>query len=176
MPPRLPAAFITALALLCAASVATAQEQTGRAEGSVRDQQGGILVGVTVEARNVTVGSVLNVVTDQDGRFRFVALGPGMYDVTASRDGFRPARFEGVEILLGQVKQLDFMLAVGGVQEKASVSADSPLVDVKRSARAVSLRQDQLTYLPRGLDFTSVVPLLVSTLTTPPVEPPYSAE
>jgi hypothetical protein len=157
---RLAARLLTTVAVLCAPALSTAQEQTGRAEGTVRDQQGGILVGVTVEARNLTVGSVLNAVTDQNGRFRFVALGPGVYDVTASCSGFRSTRFEGVEILLGQVKQLEFTLAVGDVQEKASVSADSPLVDVKRSARAVSLRQDQLTYLPRGLDYTSVVPLV----------------
>ena len=101
---RLAATLLATVVVLCAPARPRAQEQTGRAEGTVRDQQGGMLVGVTVEARNLTVGSVLNVVTDQNGRFRFVALGPGMYDVTASRDGFRPARFEGVEILLGQVK------------------------------------------------------------------------
>ena len=157
---RLAAAFITVVALLCAASAATAQEQTGRAEGTVRDQLGGVLAGATVQARNLTVGSVLEVVTDQRGVFRIVALGPGIYDVTASLAGFRPRRFEGVEILLGQTKQLDFTLAVGGVQEQADVTADSPLVDVKQSARAVSLRQDQLAYLPRGLDFTTVVPLV----------------
>ena len=101
---RLAAVSVTAVILLGVPAASTAQEQTGRAEGIVRDQQGGVVAGATVQARNLTVGSVLNVVTDQNGRFRFVALRPGMYDVTASRDGFRPARFEGVEILLGQVK------------------------------------------------------------------------
>jgi hypothetical protein len=157
---RLVAALIAAASLLCAPAFSAAQEQTGRAEGTVRDQHSGVLAGATVQARNLTVGSVLEVTTDQNGTFRFLALAPGIYDVTASRNGFRPARFEGVEIMLGQVKQLDFTLAVGGVQEEANVSVDSPLVDVKQSARAVSLRQDQLAYLPRGLDFTSVVPLV----------------
>jgi hypothetical protein len=157
---RLLAAQLTAVAVLCTPAYSTAQEQTGRAEGTVRDQQGGVLPGATVQARNLTVGSVLEVLTDQAGRYRVVALGPGIYDVTASRGGFRSARFEGVEILLGQVKRLDFVLAVGRVEEQASVTADSPLVDVTQSARAVSLRQDQLVYLPRGLDFTSVVPLV----------------
>jgi hypothetical protein len=156
---RLAAGFVTGSVLLCAAA-GTAQEQTGRAEGTVRDQQSGVLAGATVQARNLNVGSVTEVTTDQSGAFRFVALGPGMYDVTASLSGFRPMRFVGVEILLGQVKRLDFALAVGGLQEQVSVTAESPLVDVKRSARAVSLRQEQLTYLPRGLDFTSVVPLV----------------
>jgi hypothetical protein len=157
---RLAVALLTLGASLCTSAVSTAQEQTGRAEGTVRDQQGGVLPGTAVEARNRTVGSVVNVVTGSGGTFRFAALGPGEYDITASLDGFRPARFERVEILLGQVKRLDFTLAVGGVQEQVNVTIDSPLVDVKQSARAVSLRQDQLAYLPRGLDFTTVVPLV----------------
>ena len=154
------AGLATALALLCGAAPATAQEQTARVEGTVRDEQGGALPGVAVEARNLTVGAALDVVTDGSGTFRFVALGPGLYDITASLDGFRPSRFERVEVLLGQIKRLDFTLSVGGVQEVVNVSAASPLVDVKQSSRGFSLRQDQLAYLPRGLDYTTVVPLL----------------
>ena len=157
---RLPATLLTAVAVLCAPAQARAQEQTGRVEGTVRDQQGGVLAGVTVQARNPSVGSVVEVATGPDGTFRFPPLWPGMYDVTASRDGFRSARFERVEILLGQIKQLEVTLAIGAVQEAATVTADSPLLDVRQSARAVSLREDQLAYLPRGLDYTSVVPLV----------------
>ena len=100
---RVAAALITVGVMLCAAAVSTAQEQTGRAEGTVRDQQSGVLTGATVQARNLTVGSVLEVVTDAGGTFRFAALGPGNYDITATLEGFRPSRFERVEILLGQI-------------------------------------------------------------------------
>lgn len=157
---QLAVALLSAVTLLGSSAVSVAQEQTGRAEGTVRDQTGSMLVGATVQARNLAVGSVLEAATGEDGRFRFAALAPGFYDITASHEGFRPSRFQAVEILLGQVKQLNFTLAVGGVREQANVTADSPLVDVKQSARAVSLRQDQLAYLPRGLDFTTVVPLV----------------
>jgi hypothetical protein len=43
------------------------------------------------------------------------------------------------------------------------VVATPPLVDVKQSARGFSVRQDQLQYLPRGVDYTSVVQLLPGT-------------
>jgi hypothetical protein len=164
---RLAATLITVGALLCSPVVGAAQEQTGRAEGIVRDQQGGVLRGVTVQARNLAVGSVLEVVTAGNGTFRFAPLGPGNYDITATLDGFRPARFERVEILLGQIKRLEFRLLIGGVREAASVAADSPMLDVMQSARGASLRQDQLAYLPRGLDYTSVVQLVPGTNVEP---------
>ena len=150
--------MVAALAVALAAAVtAGAQEQTGSIEGLVRDQQGGILPGASVEVRNVAVGATIGVVADKKGAFRFAALGPGFYDVTASLDGFTPSRFERVEVLLGQIKRLDFALSVGGLAETVEVTAVSPLVDVKQNARGFSLRQDQLEYLPRGVDYTSIV-------------------
>jgi hypothetical protein len=143
-----------------AAAGALAQEQTGSVEGFVSDQQRRVLPGVKVEAENLTVGSVLEVFTGADGRFRFPVLAPGYYDITASMNGFQTMRFERVEIFLGQVKQLDFTLVVAGLQEEVTVSEASPLVDVKQSARGFSLREDQLQYLPRGIDYTSVVQLM----------------
>ena len=121
----------------------------------------------SVEARNLAVGSALETSTDGAGRFRFAALTPGAYDVTASLDGFRPTRFERVEILLGQIKRLDFILLVGPATETVNASAASPLLDVTQSAHGFSLREDQLAYLPRGPDYTSVLRQLPGTSLEP---------
>lgn len=144
----------------CIGTAALGQEQTGSIEGIVRDEQRSVVGGVRVEARHLGVGSVLAVVTGAGGDFRFAALAPGYYDLTASLKRFQSVRFDRVEILLGQVKRLDFTLAVAGVAETVYVSKASPLVDVQQSARGFSLREDQLQLLPRGLDYTSVVQLL----------------
>ncbi len=149
--------------MLCLAPSAWAQEQTGSVEGVVRDQQHAVVGRASVEARNLAVGSALETITDGAGRFRFAALTPGAYDVTASLDGFRPTRFERVEILLGQIKRLDFILLVGPVTETVNASAASPLLDVTQSAHGFSLRENQLAYLPRGPDYTSVLRQLPGT-------------
>jgi hypothetical protein len=134
----------------------TAQEQRGSIEGTVVDTSGGVLPGVTVEARS-EAGAVVTTTTDGQGVFRFPALAPGMYDVTATLGGFAPRRFERVEVLLGQIKRLDFSLTVAGVAEEVMVTAESPLVDVKQSARATSLRGEQVELLPKGRDFSTIV-------------------
>ena len=116
-----------------------------------------------MEARHLAVGSRLDATTDGAGRFRFATLAPGVYDITATLPGFRAARFEHVEILLGQIKQLDFTLLLGTVTETVNASSTPPLLDVKQSARGSSLRQDELAYLPRGRDYASVVQLFPGT-------------
>ena len=149
-----------AAVLLCLVAPAVAQEQTGSVEGIVRDQADAILPGVSIDAKNLAVGSTVTIVSDGSGVFRLPALSPGYYDFTASLDGFQSARFERVEVLLGQIKRLEFVLGIAGITETVIVSASSPLVDVKQSARALSLRQDVLEQLPRGMDYTSVAFLL----------------
>ena len=41
--------------------------------------------------------------------------------------------------------------------EPVEVTAESPLVDVRQSARAVSIRDEQVELLPHGRDFTTIV-------------------
>lgn len=145
----------TLCALLLAGSAA-AQEQRGSIEGTVQDTSGAVLPGVTVEARSMG-GAVVTATTDRDGAFRFPAVAPGDYEVTASLTGFTPQKFERVQVLLGQIKTLQFELSVAGVAETVQVTADSPLVDVRQSARATSIRTEQVDLLPKGRDYTNLV-------------------
>jgi hypothetical protein len=161
MAPRCsPALAGIAIFLLLLIPPVAAQEQTGSIEGLVADVQGGVLPGATVEARHTRVGSITSATTDSRGEFRFPSLTPGDYDVSASLDGFTPGRFERVELLLGQIKRLEFQLAPAGIAETVEVRPESPLVDVKQSARGASLRQEQIELLPRGVDYTSLTPML----------------
>ena len=70
------------------AAPAFAQEQRGALTGVITDVQGGVLPGVTVEAQNVNVGSVVDTVTDATGTYRFPSLAPGTYTVSASLSVF----------------------------------------------------------------------------------------
>jgi len=149
-------AFVTAALLTQPAS---AQEQRGAVEGTVQDIQQAMLPGATIAALNRAQGTTVSTTTDTTGSFRFPALAPGYYDVTASLAGFGALQFKGVEVLLGQVKKLAFVLEVAGVVEAVRVSPSSPLVDMRQSARGFSLREDTIDLLPKGRDFTSLVKL-----------------
>ena len=143
-------------ALLCAMP-AFAQEQRASIEGVVKDATGAVLPGVTVEARNVAVGSVVSAVTDAAGVYRFPALAAGTYEVTATLAGFNTAKMAEVPLSLGQIKKVELSMSVAGVAENVQVSAESPLIDTKQSARATSIRSEQIDLLPKGRDFTTLV-------------------
>ena len=144
------------LAIALLAAPAAAQEQSASIQGVVKDAQGGVLPGVTVDARHAE-GAVVTAVTDADGRFRFPSLLPGKYVVTAQLSSFKTAQIDNLELLLGQIKSLDFTLQLGGLSEEVVVKAEAPLVDTEQSARATSIAREQIDLLPKGRDFTSLV-------------------
>ena len=62
--------------VLSLAVSAAAQGTNGTLTGTVTDNQGGVLPGVTVTVRNVETGTVRTVVTEADGQYRVPALLP----------------------------------------------------------------------------------------------------
>jgi hypothetical protein len=147
-------------ALLCALFAtwpAAAQEQRGSIEGVVKDAQGAVLPGVTIEARHIERGTTVSVVTDGAGVYRFPSLPAGTYEVTAQLTGFQTSKVENVPLALGQIKTVAFTLQLAGVTESVQVSAEAPLVDTRQSSRATSIRAEQVELLPKGRDFTTLV-------------------
>ncbi len=137
---------------------AAAQEQTGTITGIVRDNSGAVLPGASVEAESIARGTVVGTTTtDNSGRYRFVGLLPGLYNVTARLQGFSANRVEQIDLRLGQLLTVDLALAVGGVAETIQVTAESPLIASKQSAKSFSIDQELIAKLPGGRDFSSYV-------------------
>ena len=136
--------LFTLLALIGAlAYPAFAQEQRGSIEGIVRDASGAVLPGATVDASSNT-GPATSTVTDAVGQYRFPALPPGNYRVTVNLQGFVHKEVIDVGVGLGQIKKVDFSLPLLGVTETVNVTAATPLVDVRQSARSTNIRAEQV--------------------------------
>ena len=74
-------------------SLALAQ---GTLTGTVRDQSGGVLPGVTVDASSpALIEKVRTAVTDETGQYRITGLNPGTYSLTFRLTGFNNIRREG---------------------------------------------------------------------------------
>lgn len=145
------------VALLLAAPIA-AQEQTASIEGAVKDSTGAVLPGAIVEIHNVDSGNLAGSATsDTAGAYRFVGLLPGKYEISATLTGFGPAKISNIDLRLGQLLRIDPVLTVAGQVETVQVNAESPLIDVKQSAKGFSITAEQLARLPRGRDFSTLV-------------------
>jgi Carboxypeptidase regulatory-like domain/TonB dependent receptor/TonB-dependent Receptor Plug Domain len=151
---RAPFAVLILVAAL--ATPAWAQDIRGSIEGVVKDASGAVLPGATVEASS-NVGQPASTVTDSVGVYRFPSLAPGNYKVSANLQGFVSREVVDVRVALGQIKKVDFSLPLSGVTETVNVTAETPLVDVRQTARQTNIRAEQVELLPKGRDFTSLV-------------------
>ncbi len=148
--------FAVLVLVAAMAAPAWAQDIRGSIEGVVKDASGAVLPGATVEATS-NVGQPATTVTDSVGVYRFPSLAPGNYKVSANLQGFVSKEVVDVRVALGQIKKVDFSLPLSGVTETVNVTAETPLVDVRQTARQTNIRAEQVDLLPKGRDFTSLV-------------------
>src|SRR6187401_520841 len=144
------------VAVLLAMPVA-AQEQSGSIIGVVKDGSGAVLPGATVEARSPSSIGVRSTTTDAQGAYRFPALPPGTYEISASLQGFTPAKIGEARVDLGKQLSIDLTLKLAGVSESVTVSAESPLIDAKASATTASLDAQYIELIPKGRGLLSVL-------------------
>jgi outer membrane receptor protein involved in Fe transport len=141
-------AVVVALVALCAGVVpATAQVVGANLSGTVLDQSKAALPGVTVTIRNTATGREQVLVTDDQGRFRAVALQPGPYEITAELAGFGTAK-RGVTLVIGGDVRADLEMGVANLQETVTVSGAAPLIEATKSAPSTTIVSDQIQALP----------------------------
>jgi hypothetical protein len=139
-----------ALALVLAgAGGALAQIATGNIYGTVTDQQGAVLPGAAV-----TLSGDLGTRTATSsggGEFRFLNLDSGRYKVTISLQGFGTVARD-VVVTTGENVNLPFALKVASMQETVEVTAETPLVDVKKRGTSTTMITDELQKVPNARD------------------------
>src|SRR5436190_4749687 len=133
-------------------SGAGAQIAGGNIYGTVADQQGAVLPGVDVTLASATIGGQpRTTVTDAQGQFRFLNLDAGTYKVTTNLVGFNRMERD-VIVNTGVSANISFTLAVKTVEETVTVTAESPVVDVKKMGTITTLTQDELQSTPQSKD------------------------
>jgi hypothetical protein len=146
------------LALALMAGLAAAQTvPTGKFVGKVRDQQGGPLPGVGVEAESPKLIGKASTVTDDTGAYRLFSLPSGTYTVTFSLQGFRPVKRENIILQLEQTITLDIVMEQGTLAEEVTVVGQSPLIDVKSTTKGSTMTRDIFMQLPRNRDYTGLL-------------------
>lgn len=144
---RMFSAFILSLALGSSA-FAQSTAVNGTIEGTVKDEQGALLPGVTITVTNIDTGVQRVVVTNESGLYRAPLLSLGTYRVAAELQGFKKFEQTGVSLRAGQTAVIDIALSVGAVTEAITVTADAPLIDASRIDIGHSLSDQEVHSLP----------------------------
>src|SRR5437588_2560551 len=135
-----------------AVSGISAQISSGNIYGTAVDEQGGVLPGVEVTLLATSIGGApRTTVSDSQGQFRFLNLDPGTYKLTLNLAGFTKADRE-VIVNTGVNVNLSFTLRVSSLQENVTVTAETPVIDIKRVGTATTLTKEEWEGTPQSKD------------------------
>ena len=151
--------------LAAAAQVST----TGTIEVVVEDSDGGRLPGVTVTARAADTVTTRTAVTNDQGVATLEALAPSTnYTIVTELAGFQEQTRSNVLVRSGQTASVRFTLALAGVTEQITVTAESPIVDVKSATTGQDITLQLTESLPTGRSYQSYLQLVPGVLPDDP--------
>jgi hypothetical protein len=152
-------ALVGIVALLCC-GLSVAQETTGFIMGVVVAEDGLELPGVTVVIESPAMQGTRVAVTDSDGRFRFPAIPPGEYSLQAALSGFGTVRQQDIDVDLDRTVSLRVVMPPPAFEDVVEVTGEAPVIDVTTTELGTNFDQQELTSMPLGRNFTSVVNVL----------------
>src|SRR5215203_5102975 len=144
------------LVLLLFSAVPAAAQQTGEMSGKVTDTSGGVLPGVTVEARADVLPSPRVTVTEASGEYRLPALPPGNYTVSFIISGMQTVTRQA-QVQLSQDTVVDASLGVQGVSETLNVTATVSLVERDNATIKSGVSNEQIMALPVGQEYRDLI-------------------
>jgi len=153
------------LALFALAAILPAAAQTtGRITGRVTDPSGAVVVSAEVTAVNQVTAQRRQTRTDGFGDYAIAVLPTGIYSLTVSANGFRPASLPDVRVAVTETTVVDVRLAVGSHSEGIVVNASRlAQVDGPQLGRFVDSRTVGLPLASRN--FTQILSLSPGTAT-----------
>jgi carboxypeptidase family protein len=155
------------LILVAVASPLAAQTNTGEIGGVVKDTSGGVLPSATVTARHPASGTVVERVTDAEGRFFLPALRIGQWEITVAMGGFAP-RTQTVALEIGRTLNLDVSLSLEGLSEQVTVASSTPLLQTATAELSDVIGNREVVQMPlNGRNFLALAQLS-DTVVLPP--------
>jgi hypothetical protein len=94
-------------------------------QGSVKDSNGAAVPGATVTLTSKETNKTQQVQSSGEGFYRVSGLAPGVYSLTAEKQGFKKEVLESVTIKGEETQGLDLTLSAGEVSEVVTVAAQT---------------------------------------------------
>jgi hypothetical protein len=140
---------ILAIALVFSGHVRSQTASTGALSGVALDPTGAVLTGVVVRLANQDTRVSQSATSDRDGRFKFLLLSPGKYELQASKTGFDTLIASAtVDVSVTETVHLDLHLQVATVFRTVYVSAQPSMVDTEGSTLGRVVNERAVSGLP----------------------------
>ncbi len=123
-------------------------QSTAELHVTVKDPNGALLNNATVTVSNPARNFVRSTSLSLEGKYQFLSLPPGTYQVTVEAPGFAKSVAQGVTVTVGQRAELPIALQLAAVSEVVNITADAALVETQRSAASTTIDQVRIDNLP----------------------------
>ena len=129
-------------------ALAAAQTESGKISGTVTDQSGAVLPGVTVNLKSVERATMRSTVTNAQGEYVFASLVPGNYEVTAELSGFSTQQTR-TNVPVGATVNVNVQMAVGAQTEVITVVGETAAaINTSTQDIATTVNETQIRELP----------------------------
>jgi hypothetical protein len=138
------------LALVCGFAVhpASAQVLYGSVIGTVSDPSGAVIPNATVQLTGKDTGVSREVTSDEGGRYSFVNVLPGKYDLKVVSSGFRSVTQRDIDVSPNTVARFDVKLDVGQISEQVTVEANAVTLQTEKADTHGVIESKAITSLP----------------------------
>jgi Carboxypeptidase regulatory-like domain len=144
------------LAVLLVSLQMLAQESTvrGSLSGVVLDSSGAVVPAAKTTLTGPT--GTKTITTENDGKFMFPLLTPGMYSVKVEKQGFRSVEAKNLEVTVGKTSSVTVTLQPGAISETVEVTGTAVTVDTSSTAVGASLPDTFYQQLPIARNVASL--------------------
>jgi hypothetical protein len=159
-------ALLLALCCLLALAPSSLFSQTaGTVNGLVTDPSGAAVAGATVTLTDKATGSLRTATTNDAGRYVFVEVPPGVYDLSINKTGFRVTRLAEQKVTVGTELTLSVALEVGAVSQTVEVTAvRGAQLQTENATMGTTVSGEMLLAMPNlNRDATSLLTLQPAT-------------
>lgn len=148
-----------AICVFAFTAAVSAQGGDGAITGVVTDANGAVIPNATVKLVSKARGNEVTVTASGEGIYRFLAVEPGEYTVTASGGSFA-AQSKTVQVQVGRTTDVNFALGAGDVAAEVTVTAEG--IQTTQSNSDAVLSETAISNLPingrRFQDFATLTP------------------
>ncbi|HWA94451.1 MAG TPA: carboxypeptidase-like regulatory domain-containing protein [Terracidiphilus sp.] len=116
--------------------------------GRVVDQNGAVVPGAALVARNVETGVTTKTTSNEIGLYQFTSLAAGNYSITCTMQGFKAFAAKNVVLHAGGSAALPITLAVGADTETVTVSGSEAMVDTESANNLTTIDPDLIQGIP----------------------------
>ena len=156
-----PIVMLGIMLCLCVAPARSQATSTSTITGHVADQQSALVPGAQVTLADKATGTVLTTSSNETGRYIFINVPSGTYDLTFSKTGFNTYKVAAQQVQVGQTLTINAALEVGGTSNTIEVRATN-IAELQTTTAAVgtSLSGGALIALPNlGRDVSTLAVL-----------------